>query len=123
MLADFDGITLSGSAVTIISILMGSLVTALVFVFKLYVSAMKDYIRELQERCASLLLISTKAVARLEKEADRRQLALGKKPIPKLIPVEAEHNSPTTERQKNAAEFQSIKARLIAATLILDELE
>jgi len=40
--------------------------------------------------------------------------------IPRLAPVIPEHNSPTTPAQQFAADSESIKARLLAARLVLE---
>jgi len=76
--------------------------------------------QQLKDTNASLKEIATEAVTNLELARDVKLQAEGRsKPAP-VAPVIPEHNSPTTRRQRQTAELQTLRARLVAATLGLD---
>lgn len=59
--------------------------------------------------------IGTEAVGHLESLAPKK----AQKPVKPLARVVPEHNSPTSMSQKDVADLQTLRARLVAATLEL----
>jgi hypothetical protein len=115
-----DGITLNPASIAVVGVLLSALVGCIVFLFRLYQSGVAAQMTELREQRDSFKKVADRAVVTLEGEAERRQVARGEVPIPKILPVTAEHNSPTTERQRVAAEFETLNARQVAARLAIE---
>jgi len=103
-----------------LSAVIGGLGGAIGIIFRLLMAAKDEQIKEMREQRDSFHKAAERAVATLEGEAERRQVQRGEVPIPKIAPQISEHNSPASERQKNAAIFGTLNARLVAAQLALE---
>jgi uncharacterized protein YceH (UPF0502 family) len=119
LLAD-NGVNFSAAAIAVVTALVGALAGAVTFLFRLYVASRDSQLNDLREQRDAFKKVADRAVETLEKEAGRRQAARGEVPVPMLAPVVPEHNSPTTEHQQAAADLETIKAREVAARLILE---
>lgn len=115
-----DDVTFSTSGIVIITGLLGAIAAALTAVSKLLLAAKDEQIKELREQRDSFKKVADRAVSALESEAERRQIARGESPIPMIAPVVREHNSPPTERQRIAADFETLNARQVAAKLAIE---
>lgn len=82
-----------------------------------------EFIRQLNEKeneTKSYKEISIEVTRHIETLANAKRAAEGKPPFKPVAPVVAEHSSPMTDEQKRAAELQTIRAQVVAASLILD---
>ncbi len=117
--ADTNDIAFSPAGIAVITALLGTVAGCVVVIFKLFLVSKDAMIAELREQRDSLKKVADRAVASLEAEAERQQLTRGETPIPRLKPVAPEHNSPTSERQQQAADLGTLQAREVAAKLAL----
>lgn len=110
-----QGITVTTEAMTIIGVVVGALVAAITFLFRGWIAA-------LQADRDSWKHMAEEGVEDLEKVAKRERARNGHGPVKKAIPVAAvvpEASSPPTKQQKETAEVQTMRARLVAAKLDL----
>jgi hypothetical protein len=61
--------------------------------------------------------IAEDATAKVEELTERLSAITGTPPPAPVAPVLPEHNSPTTDRQRDTAAWQTVRARLVAAAL------
>jgi hypothetical protein len=107
------------TALLVTAAVVAPLGTAVVFLFKLYASIMKDQLAEMREQRDSFKKGYERAVESLEAEAAKKKQLMGEAVIPVVPQGSPEHNSPTNERQQFASDIESLKARDVAANLIL----
>jgi hypothetical protein len=123
-----DDISFSPGALTIIGAVVTALWVTLGVIGKLLLKSKDDQYANLKENCMSekaelreqrdsYKKVGDRAVTTLELVSERQMIAKGGVPIPKIAALIPEANSPATERQKNAAEFGTLVARLVAAQL------
>lgn len=115
-----NGVTFSPAGLGVIGALLLALAGAIKFLFAAYAASRDAREAELREQRDSFRKGWEKSLATLEGEAERLQVARGQVPSPIPAPVKAEHNSPSSERQLVAAEFQTLNARHVAATLAVE---
>lgn len=92
-----------------------------------YVVLLKDYFRSrlLVDRNAEhdrerLTAVADSAVKGLEDAANAQRAREGLADFPAIAPVEPEHHSAITDQQRADAAYQTLKARLVAARLLLN---
>jgi len=115
----FADISLSTEAVVVIGALGSLLVAA---VYKLHSQLMQskdDQVKSMQSQRDSYREMADEAIKNLETIRSERQIGTGM-PSPSIVAaVVPEHNSPTTQTQQDSADLQTMRARLVAATLSL----
>lgn len=116
MFADGD-VSFSASTLAVFGTVLGGVVGALITIFRLLLAAKEAQLAEIREQRDSYRKGWDRSVSLQESEKDRVLLAAGKVPIPKVAPVIAEHNSPETERQTEAAALATLLARQVATEL------
>lgn len=112
-------IEFSESGIAIIGALLLALSGAIVAIFKLLMLAKDSQVTDMKEQRDAFKKGYERSIELLEVEAQKQELARGGIPIPKLAPVKPEHNSPTTEKQQMSADLSTLKAREVAAKLML----
>lgn len=96
--------------------LLTALASAVAVLFKLVISGKDQQIKDAQSERDSYKEISLEAVDRIEKVAHKEKIT-----VPYVAPVVPEHSSPTTSKQQDSANLQTLRARLVAATLQLGQ--
>ena len=130
MFADGEGISLNGVTAAAMGALLIAVSGALTFVFKLLFNllmASKDQqlvdkdrqLAEWKERAASFQKLAERSVQSQEEKVAQELAARGIDGVPLLAKVPASHNSPVSEAQQFSADFESLKARQVAAELAL----
>jgi len=117
LLAD---ISFSTEALAIIGGLGSGLVTAVIFLFKALMVAKEKQLADMTSSRESYKEMAAESIANIEVAVNRVRELNGEQKFKPLAPVVAEHRSPTGEVQKQQAELQTMRARLVAATLNLD---
>ncbi len=112
-------VIVSGAALAVIVPLVISLAGVVSLLFKLLLLAKDDRMKDIKSERDSYKEIAEEAVAKMEKVANERLKLAGQPHFTPLAPVVPEHNSPTTEAQQEAADLQTMRARLVASDLIL----
>jgi hypothetical protein len=135
-------VTFSGGAIGIITLLLTALTGAVVALYRagnvaqadrytsviaakdaafLAVIAAKDQaMQDMISQRNSYQKMATQSITGLELAANRLRQSRGEGPIEFVKPVVPEHNSPTTQAQIDTAELQTLRARAVAAALVLD---
>lgn len=120
----------SAEALVVIGTLLSAVVGALVFIFKLLMaskdaqhadkelqlSSMKAERDDYRKMAAAAIHDTEQAVIRW------REVSQQSPGVPKLAPVVPEHNSPSTEAQRDAARFATLQAARVAAQLQMQEM-
>ena len=110
-------ISLSTEAIAVIGVLMGGLCSAVVVVFKLLMATKERQLADMQSQRDSYKGIANESVRTMEDLANRVRTEQGKPAFTAIAAVVPEHSSPPSEAQKQAAELQTLRARIVAATL------
>jgi hypothetical protein len=116
----FADITLSTEAVVTIGALLATLGGVVAFLFRMLIAAKDADLADMKEQRDGYKKLAASAAASMEDAAVRRQQAQGATPVPMVAPVAAQHNSPTSEKQQEAADFATLQARVVAAQLVID---
>jgi len=114
-------ISMNGATLAVVSGIIGAIVLALTTIFRLYVAALQNQISDLKERLASMQKLAEKNVDEWKDAAKAELASKGMTGAALLAAVPASHNSPVSEQQQFAADFESLKAQQIAAELALTQ--
>lgn len=125
-------VTFSTEGIGVITVLIGGLVGALVFVFKMYVSnrdaqdLAKEKLREKEQAeldgfRKSYQEIAIEATKAARVIADREMVRLGKPPVAVVAQVVSESHSPSTSKQREDALVQSMRAQLAAVKISTEQ--
>ncbi len=112
-------VSFTTEGIVVIGGLLGALVTAVVFLFKLYDKSKDRQINDLISERNSYREMAAEAVAAVESNVNELRTLRGQPRFVPIAPVVPEHNSPVTPAQQDTADLQTIRARLTAATLAL----
>ncbi len=99
---------------------IASLSAAVALVFKLLMRSKDEQLAEMTSQRNSYRQMAYESTAHLETLARRKRDKDGKPPVEPLLPIVPEHDSPTTRKQLDAADLQTARAKLTAATLALE---
>ena len=102
-----------------IGALLSALVTAVVTLHRTLMASKDKHIEEMRDQRDSYKEIATEAVSAMEVGVNAKRAGRGFGPTPHVPAVVPEHNSPTTRKQQDTADLQTMRARLTAATLEL----
>jgi hypothetical protein len=105
-------VTFSTEGIAVISVLLVALSGTVTYLFRQLLS-------ELREQRDSYKKLAVSATVVLEEAAVRHQKQHGIQPIPLIPPVVPQHNSPTSPKQREAADFATLQARTVAATVAI----
>lgn len=119
LLAD---LTISVEAASVIGIMGMMLIGVITKLFFMLIAQFEDRIKnkELSDQRDSYKEIGAEAVAHLRTVALKKLEDEGKVPPAAIADVVPEHSSPTTQKQADVAELQTMRAQLVASTLALD---
>jgi uncharacterized protein YccT (UPF0319 family) len=123
-------ITFSGPAIVVITALLGVLVGTIGKLHLQLMTGQREHMEQLlaakDEQIEAVCLerdilrkMADRAITRLEQAADANNQRLGHDSLPRLADVEAEHNSPVSQKQEDTAVLATLRARLVAAELAL----
>jgi hypothetical protein len=121
----FADVTFSTEAVAAITLLGGGLVTAVVFLFRLVIKSKDDAatamfvakdvaFAEMREQRDTFKKMGQEAVGLLEEHVNQERQSRGAPRLDRLPAVIPEHNSPTTQKQEDAAALATLRAMLTA---------
>jgi hypothetical protein len=123
LLAD---VTISTEAGLAISGLLITLTGAIGVIYKQLIKNQEQQISnydkqllEMKSQRDSYRQIGDEAVRVLEQKINKDREVAGKQPFPVIASVVAEHNSPVTEAQQDAADLATLRAKMVAAKLIV----
>ncbi len=112
-------VKLGGGEITVIGILLGSVVTALVAVFKLLMSARDSQLADRTAERDNYRSVAADAVRMMEAAVTKQRAAEGLPPIKPLAAVLPEHQSPVSEAEETTAHQATLRAAVTAAGLEL----
>lgn len=112
-------VVFSTEGMIVISALVAALATAVGALFKMLMISHARELADMKEQRDSFREIGAEATDKLVLVSIEKAKRDGKTIIPALAAVVPEHNSPTTQKQQEAAELQTMRAKLTAATLQL----
>lgn len=107
---------------TAISVVVGTLATAVGFLLKNWIKEKEDRLLEMKTQRDDYKRIAGSTVEAYEQLILRQLGKRGIVPALALADVVPEHHSPTTEKQSDQAEFATIKAKRAAADVALEQL-
>lgn len=116
MLADA---TFSTEAIVVASALLVGLSGAVVVIFKMLIAAKDEQLKDSESRAQSYKEMAEEAIKNLEAKVNELRSASGRPNFPVVPDVVPEHNSPTSPKQQATADLQTLRARLVAATVQL----
>lgn len=102
--------------------IVGSLASVVVWGVKGWMRERDDRLSEMKTQRDDYKRIAVSTVEVAEQVVLRQLAKRGIPAADALIPVKPEHNSPTTEKQKEQAEFATIQARRAAVDVALEKL-
>lgn len=116
LLAD---VTLSTEGLLIIGTLVTALAGAVGGLFKMLMVSHERELKDVKESRQSYKAMADEATDKLVAVSVRQARSEGRTMPAALAAVVPEHSSPTTERQQDVADQQTIRAKLVAASLSL----
>jgi len=105
-------VTYSTETLAVTTVVVSALTGAMVFIFKLLMASKDEQLKSYKE-------IALEAVRNLELAANDKRMEQGRQMFPPLAPVVPEHSSPSSKDQRESAEIQTLRAKLVAAKLDL----
>jgi len=112
-------VNFTAEGLAVIALLTGSLVTAVLGLHRLLIAAKDERIKDAESQRDIYLGMLREAIAIVESMAQTRARESGLKVPDPLAPVIPEHSSPASARQRQTAEMATLRARLVAASLLL----
>ncbi len=116
---DTMGVRFGPGEIGVVTLLLGAVAGALVFIFRLLLKAKDEQIAREREDTKDYRAIAVDAAKALAVATDRVQLAPGRQNVPALAPVIPERHSEVTEEQIDTANKATLRAVVTAATLKL----
>src|SRR5678816_2719478 len=113
-------VSFSTEAMAIIGAMGTGLVGTIAMLFKQLMASKEKQLVDMTSARDSFKEMANESVSNLEVIANRGREQRGEPPFKLIAPVVPEHQSPVKEAQKQTAELQSLRARLVAATLNLE---
>lgn len=117
LLAD---VAFSTESMVIIGGLVAALTSTIGVLFRLLLAAKDAQLKTAESHGQSYRQMALEAVANLEMAVNERRATVGKSGFTVIAPVVPEHSSPTTQLQEDTADIQTLRARLVAASLHLE---
>jgi hypothetical protein len=105
---------------TIIGVMGGGLISTIALLFKLLMASKDKQLVDMTSARDSFKEIAEESVSNVEQVVNRIRQEKGLPEFKPLKPVVPEHASPVSRAQKDTAELQTLRAKLVAATLSLD---
>lgn len=112
-------VVLSAPALVVIGALLTAMSGAIGFLFRTLMSVKDSQLETMKSERDSYKEIADDAVGTLEAKVNLDRQAKDEPPFKVVVPVVPEHNSPVTQKQKDAAHLATLRARFTAVTKAL----
>ena len=112
-------ITFSTETMVVVTAIVTGLTGAIAYLFKMLMDNLNARLILAEENLKNMKNIAEQAITNLEIIAKYKNKEGGIPSIPMLAPVVPEHQSRVTKTQQETADTQTLRARLVAATLAL----
>lgn len=112
-------VSFSTESMVVVGTLLAALTGAVSLLFRQLIATKDDALKAMTSQRDSYREMADEAIKNLEKAVNDGLKLSGRPPFAVVPPVVPEHSSPTTERQQDVADMQTMRARLVAATLAL----
>jgi len=113
MLAD---ILISTETMAVFGVVVGSLVGAITFLFTTLMTVRAAELTAMKSDRDSWREMAEELGVNIEKAVNRHRASKGLPAFTAMAPVVPEHSSPVTDKQQQAADIGTMRARLVAAT-------